>query len=204
MADANAKFSMNIYLCGVGGQGIGLLSEVLIRSCMDAGHPVKGVDTHGLAQRGGIVASQVKIGARLFTPRIPPGEADLIVSLERLEAYRGIVSMLNHGGTVVYYDTEYQPIGVRQGRDQYPGNEELAAAVATRGGHIERVFLEDLPDPRMQNTALLGRLSSLGAIPGVTAEIIENNLRAVVSPAALDANLEVFRRCSHAPAASGV
>ena len=53
---------MNIYLIGVGGQGIGLLSEVLIRAADHAGFGVTGVDTHGLAQRGGIVVSQIKIG----------------------------------------------------------------------------------------------------------------------------------------------
>lgn len=201
--DMPQDLTMNIYLCGVGGQGIGLLSEVLIRSCIEAGHPVKGVDTHGLAQRGGIVASQVKIGRRLFTPRISPGEADLVIALERLEAYRGIVNMLRDGGTAIYYDTEYQPIGVRMGREHYPSSEEVAAAVAARQGHVERVLIEDLPDPRMQNTALLGRLSSLAIIPGVSAQIIENNLRSVVSPAALEANLEVFRRASHSTAVSG-
>ena len=43
--------SVNIFLTGVGGQGIGTLAEVLVRSCLDAGHNVKAVDTHGLAQR---------------------------------------------------------------------------------------------------------------------------------------------------------
>jgi indolepyruvate ferredoxin oxidoreductase beta subunit len=203
MAPVDPNFTMNIYLCGVGGQGIGLLSEVLIRSCIEAGYPVKGVDTHGLAQRGGIVASQVKIGRRLFTPRITPGEADLIISLERLEAFRAVVNMLRPGGTVIYYDTEYQPITVRMGQSQYPENDELAAAVSARRGRLERVHVEDLPDARMQNTALLGRLSSMNVIPGVSAEIIEHNLRAVLNPAVLESNLEVFERCSLAPAEAG-
>ncbi|MCU0237509.1 MAG: 2-oxoacid:acceptor oxidoreductase family protein, partial [Acidobacteria bacterium] len=47
----------DIFVIGVGGQGIGLLSETLVRAADHAGMPVKGVDTHGLAQRGGIVAS---------------------------------------------------------------------------------------------------------------------------------------------------
>ena len=51
----NGEQSINIFLAGVGGQGIGTLAEVLVRSCLDAGHNVKAVDTHGLAQRGGIV-----------------------------------------------------------------------------------------------------------------------------------------------------
>ena len=46
--------SMNIYMAGVGGQGIGLLSDVLARACVQAGYSIRGCDTHGLAQRGGL------------------------------------------------------------------------------------------------------------------------------------------------------
>ncbi|MCH7471389.1 2-oxoacid:acceptor oxidoreductase family protein [bacterium] len=191
---------MNIYMCGVGGQGIGVLSEVMVQSCIAAGHNVKSVDTHGLAQRGGIVISHLRIGDKLFTPRIDPGEADLIIALERLEAYRGTVKMLKEGGTVVYYDAEYQPIHVRMGKSEYPDAEEVDEAVRKRGGRLERVHISDLPDPRMQNTALLGRVASLNLIPGVTGGIIEQSLRDVVKPMALEANLAVFRQTAAATA----
>lgn len=188
--------STNIYMCGVGGQGIGTLSEVLIRSCLDAGHKVKSVDTHGLAQRGGIVVSHLKIGEHLFTPRINPGEADIIIGLELLEAYRGAVGYLRQGGTVLYYDTEYQPIHVRMGRSEYPTHAQFEQVVAGKHGKLIRVLIEDLPDPRMQNIALLGRASRLGLIPGVTPGIVEDNVRAVVPKAKLDENLEVFHRAA--------
>ena len=54
--------TFNVFMIGVGGQGIGLLSEVLIRAADRAGHRVKGVDTHGLAQRGGPVISHLRLG----------------------------------------------------------------------------------------------------------------------------------------------
>jgi indolepyruvate ferredoxin oxidoreductase beta subunit len=186
----------NIFLAGVGGQGIGTLAEVLVRSCLDAGHNVKAVDTHGLAQRGGIVTSHLKIGAKLFTPRINAGEADMVIGLELLEAYRGAVNMLKPGGTVVYYDTEYQPIHVRMGRSEYPTHEQFEEVVRAKGGRLIRVSIPDLPDPRMQNIALIGRLSRLGLIPGVTPEIVEANVRAVVPKAKLEENLAVFHRAA--------
>ena len=58
--------AFNIYLIGVGGQGIGLLSEILLRAADHAGYEVKGVDTHGLAQRGGIVVSHLKFGEKVY------------------------------------------------------------------------------------------------------------------------------------------
>lgn len=190
----------NIYLCGVGGQGIGLLAEVLIQSCLSAGHRVKGVDTHGLAQRGGIVTSHIRLGEHVFSPRIPPGQADIVVGLERLEAYRAALEMLKDGGMVVYYDCEYQPIHVRMGKAQYPSVAQLEQVVRERHGRIEHVLLQ-LPDPRMQNTALLGRIAALGLIAGLTPAIVESQLSDVIPAAALDENLTVFRAASVALAA---
>lgn len=54
--------SFSIFLIGVGGQGIGLLSEIIARAVDYSGQKVLGVDTHGLAQRGGVVSSHIKIG----------------------------------------------------------------------------------------------------------------------------------------------
>jgi indolepyruvate ferredoxin oxidoreductase beta subunit len=92
----------NIYMCGVGGQGIGMLSEVLSRACLDAGHKITGCDTHGLAQRGGIVVSHLRLGDGARTPRVPDRSADLVIALERLEALRAADAMLTGNGTVIY------------------------------------------------------------------------------------------------------
>jgi indolepyruvate ferredoxin oxidoreductase, beta subunit len=187
---------LNIYLCGVGGQGIGLLAEIMLQSCLAAGYRVHGVDTHGLAQRGGIVSSHIRLGERVHAPKIAPGEADLVIALERLEAYRAVVSMLRAGGSVEYYDCEYQPIHVRMGQAHYPSALELEEAVAQRGGHLERVLLGNLPDPRMQNVALLGRLAALGLVEGLTPALIEEQLAAVLPAAVLEANLAVLRQAA--------
>lgn len=182
----------NIYMCGVGGQGIGVLSEVMIQACLAAGHQVRGVDTHGLAQRGGIVVSHLRLGEHALAPRIAPGEADLVIGLERLEAHRALLKMLRSGGALVYYDTEMQPIHVRMGKADYPSREALEEAAAQRQVRVERVHVDELPDPRMQNTAVIGRLASLEWIPLVTSQHFENALRQVLKPQALESNLKVF------------
>jgi len=186
--------AQNIYLCGVGGQGIGLLAEVLIRSCMRAGYEVKGVDTHGLAQRGGTVESHLRIGRKVFAPLVPPGAADLVVGLERLEAYRAAGRMLKRGGTVVYYDSVYQPIHVRIGMAAYPGVEDLDRLVKQKDGMVHRLLAEDLPDPRMQNAVLLGKVASLNLVEGLLPEMIEETMKDVIPPKAFQENLDVFRK----------
>ena len=104
---------MDIYLTGVGGQGIGLISEILLRSADHAGFKVKAVDTHGLAQRGGIVVSQLRIGPNVHSPLIREGKADLVIALERHEALRAAQAFLKPGGTLVYYNVVWQPLDVR-------------------------------------------------------------------------------------------
>lgn len=186
----------NVFLSGVGGQGIGLLSEVLGRACLEAGHVVHGCDTHGIAQRGGIVTSHLRLGEAAFTPRVPEGEAHLVVSLERLEALRAARGMLRQGGALVYYDAVYQPMAVRMGQAAYPDASEVDAAAKARGGAAHRVALEGLADPRMQNVALLGAVAAKGLVPGVDRALLEAALRLAVPAAALQANLEVFARAA--------
>jgi indolepyruvate ferredoxin oxidoreductase beta subunit len=164
----------NIYLCGVGGQGIGLLTETLGQACLAAGHVIHGCDTHGLAQRGGVVISHLRLGPGALTPKVPEGEAHLVIALERLEGLRAVGTHLRDGGALLYYDAVYQPIAVRMGEARYPSAADVQAAVAARNGAVHRVFVEGLADPRMQNSALMGRL------------------------AALEANLAVFRRTASA------
>ena len=185
---------LNLYLCGVGGQGIGLLTETLGQACLAAGHVIHGCDTHGLAQRGGTVISHLRLGQGVFTPRIPEGEAHVVIALERLEGLRGAQNYLRKGGALLYYDAVYQPVAVRTGQASYPDVAAIDAAVAEKNGVAHRVFVEGLADPRMQNSALMGRLAALELIPGVDVAVTEAAIRSAAPPAALDANLAVFRK----------
>jgi len=185
--------AFNIYLCGVGGQGIGILALALAQAAERAGLTVHACDTHGLAQRGGVVSSHIRLGADALTPLVPEGGADLVLALERLEALRGAAQYLKKGGKVLYYDTAYQPVSVRMGKAHYPTAEEVAVEVSGLGGEVFSVALKAIPDPRMQNSALLGRLAALKAVPGLGAEVIEEVLKEILAPAALEENLRVFR-----------
>jgi len=99
-----------IFIIGVGGQGIGVLSELLLRACDYCGYKVKSVETHGLAQRGGTVSSHLRLGTNVYSPIIMSNSADMVVSLERNEAMRGMNDQLKDNGTLVYYDTSWQPL----------------------------------------------------------------------------------------------
>ena len=162
--------SFNVYLAGVGGQGIGLLSEMIIRSADHAGFRVKGVDTHGLAQRGGKVVSQIRMGSSVFTPLIPMCQADLVVALERHEALRAVMEFAKTGGFLIFYDTVWQPLQVRLGEEAEVSVPDIEAQCRqSRVGH-HRVYEADLEDARMQNTAVLAHIAKKVLIPGISRQ----------------------------------
>jgi len=183
---------MNIYITGVGGQGIGLLSEALLRALDRAGLAVKGVDTHGLAQRGGVVVSQIRTGSGEFSPLIQPGMADLVVALERHEAYRALNGFLRKEGTLVYYDTVQQPFNVRNGSVPEITVETLHNECRRRGVTVFRVYRDDLPNPRMQNTALLKVILDQSLISELTSRHLEEAMEDLLTGEALKANLKIL------------
>jgi indolepyruvate ferredoxin oxidoreductase beta subunit len=188
---------LDIYIIGVGGQGVGLLSETLIRAADHAGLAVRGVDTHGLAQRGGMVVSHVRIGAGAHSPLIMAGHADMVLALERHEALRGLNLYLRDGGTLVYYDTVWQPLNVRLKKDKALDVAVIARECQARHVREIRVFRSGLEDPRMQNVAVLAELCQQDLVPGLDASHFESALNDLISGPVLQKNLALFRKKPH-------
>ncbi len=72
----------NVLFVGVGGQGVIVASQILGEVLLKAGFDVKRSEIHGMAQRGGSVASQVRFGTKVFSPLIKKGEGDFLVSFK--------------------------------------------------------------------------------------------------------------------------
>ena len=198
-SERNMK-AFNVYVTGVGGQGIGLLSEVLLRAANHAGHAVKGVDTHGLAQRGGVVISHLRMGTRVFSPIIREGDADLLVALERHEALRGLNRALKDGGTLVYYNTVWQPLDVRLKRAVETQDDTIRQACNARGIRLFKGYHAGLKDVRMQNMVVLAMIHKNRLIPGITQEHYQQALEDLLQGDMLRQNLNVFEEVSHGEA----
>ncbi len=72
----------NVVIAGLGGQGVVRASDILADAAFRAGYDVKKSEIHGMSQRGGSVASDVRFGDKVFSPMAPPGEADYLVVLD--------------------------------------------------------------------------------------------------------------------------
>ena len=71
----------NVVLAGLGGQGVLKASDILANAVFRAGFDVKKSEIHGMSQRGGSVSSDVRFGKKVFSPMVPPGQADYLVVL---------------------------------------------------------------------------------------------------------------------------
>ena len=111
----------NILLCGVGGQGTLLASNLIAECAMAAGFDVKKSEIHGMAQRGGSVVSHVRFGNNIASPIIRKGEADIVLSFEELEALRW-AEYLKKDGIIITNSQKILPMSVSAGSDVYPEN----------------------------------------------------------------------------------
>ncbi len=159
---------INFLLVGVGGQGILTASDILATVGLRWGYDVKKSEVHGMSQRGGAVSSHVRFGPKVYSPLIGRQNAHYLLSFELLEALRWAQYL--HPQGVVLADTEQVlPVAVSSGKAHYPDVEEARRELAARA---KRVVLfdatrlaQELGDPRVANTVLLGALAAILPIP---------------------------------------
>jgi indolepyruvate ferredoxin oxidoreductase beta subunit len=113
----------NIVLAGVGGQGLLALAAVIGTAAQSRGYSLKQSEVHGMAQRGGSVQSHLRYGDQpIYSDLIPEGSADLILSLEPMEALRYLPLLSMHGSVV----TSAAPV---KNIPDYPVEAEIRAAL---------------------------------------------------------------------------
>ena len=150
----------NVSLVGVGGQGILLASEILCRVGLLAGKDVKKSEVHGMAQRGGSVVSQVRVGERVHSPLVPLGATDVLVAFEKLEALR-FAHFLRPDGLAIVNEQEIRPVTVSTGQAVWPA--DLDARLRATFPRLQRVpaleIATGLGNVRVVNVVMIGALS---------------------------------------------
>jgi len=80
----------NTVILGTGGQGLITVLQIIAEAALSEGYDIKSSELHGLSQRGGSVEVHIRFGKKIYSPLIPQGKADLILSFETQEALRGV------------------------------------------------------------------------------------------------------------------
>ncbi|MCS7258542.1 MAG: indolepyruvate oxidoreductase subunit beta [candidate division WOR-3 bacterium] len=181
----------NILVCGVGGQGILLFTDILGEVAMNAGFDIKKSEVHGMAQRGGSVVSQLRFGPVVYSPLIPETEAHFIVALEKLEALR-YIHYLSPKGKALVDPLEIYPMSVLTGEREYPKDIIERLKRRTRYLYLVEAFktAQDLGEARAQNIVMLGVLSRFLGFPD---ELYEEAIKKYVRPKYHEINLKAFR-----------
>jgi indolepyruvate ferredoxin oxidoreductase beta subunit len=182
----------NVLIVGVGGQGVLLASEVLSETAILSGLDVKKSEVHGMSQRGGVVSSHIKFGPKVYSPIIPYGQADILISFEQAEALRAI-DWVKKDGLIATSTTRLIPPIATSGKIKYPDD-----PVADLKSKFNDVIALDadaiaikLGNPRLVNILLLGAVSRR---LDVDVETWQEAIKARVKAKFVELNLKAFAK----------
>ena len=181
----------SILIVGVGGQGIILAGKVISTGLLKSGYDVKMSEIHGMSQRGGSVTSQIRFGERAYTPLIEKGDADIILSFEKLEALR-YVEYLKEDGSMVLNDFEIPPVSTIRGDQAYPGQEifnQLKEKVETLVVLDATEIAKTNGNVKSQNIVLVGALVKM---LDLDKDIFIETMKELIPERFLEINLKSF------------
>jgi indolepyruvate ferredoxin oxidoreductase, beta subunit len=180
----------DIFLSGVGGQGILSIAAVIGEAAIESGLQMKQAEVHGMSQRGGAVQSNLRISDKpIASDLIPLGAADLILSLEPMEALR-YLPYLSRKGWVVTNATPFVNI------PNYPDLNAVLAEIEKLPNHVVLdvdAIAKEVGTVRVANMVLLGAATPFIDIP---YEKFENGIRYIFERKGADiveVNLKALR-----------
>ena len=158
--------TVSMMIVGVGGQGSLLASKLLGNLLVEEGYDVKVSEVHGMSQRGGSVVTYVRYGERVYSPVVDDGEADYIISFEKLEAARW-AHRLKPDGKIIVNTQQIDPMPVITGAAAYP--EDILDTLKQQNVFVDAIdalkLANEAGSSKTVNIVLMGRLAKYFAIP---------------------------------------
>lgn len=191
------KNPINLIITGVGGQGNILISRLLGETFIDEGYTVTIGETYGATQRGGSVASHVRISREKipYSPVTPKGKASIILGLEPSESLR-MLTAYGHGGT--YVVTNSRPVyslEVAVGEADYPDWGTILGCLAQLSKRAWTInasqFALGLGNPLLTNIVMTGALIGTGLLP-LERSKVERQLKLTFKDEKQALNLKAF------------
>ena len=180
----------DVVICGVGGQGAILASDILGRAAVTEGRAVQAAETHGMAQRGGSVENHVRIGSA-YGSLIPNRGADLMIALEPVEAIR-YAHLMKPEGIILMNTEPVYPFTVTTGKAKYPDISKMIEALS-KSFDVKAFNATEAAgkagNRQTTNVVMIGAASHY--IPLAEQTFIDC-IRVLVPPKFLDANLAAF------------
>jgi indolepyruvate ferredoxin oxidoreductase beta subunit len=185
----------NIVLAGVGGQGTILAAEILGVAAVKDNLNVRVSEIHGMAQRGGAVTSNVRIGEKVSSPSVLEGQADVLLGFEPLETVRNLKSA-SEKTLVIMSDEQIPPTELAAKNAEYPSMDAILKKINRFTMRVIIVETEKLAKQAgsilTRNIVLLGVLAATNSLP-IRTESLKDALRELVPAKHMEMNLEAFR-----------
>lgn len=195
------KGKTNIILTGVGGQGIITAAKILGKAAVNADVNVFVSEVHGMAQRGGSVICTVRMG-NVSGPLLASGTADIILSMEPIEALR-YIKYSNLETKIITDVTPVIPFTVSVGMEEYPDIEDVFKELEAYSKlyKIDALKLaEEAGNAITKNIVMLGALSATNLLPLKTDVLLKTILQTVpdeyekVNKEAFERGVKAFRK----------
>ena len=177
-----ATAGQQVLVSGLGGQGVLFATSLVLEAARAKGMEAIASETHGMAQRGGSVVSHIKLGSFL-SPLVRSGSADLLLSLQREEAFRNL-HFIKPGGTVV---VNAPGLTGEQAEVEKQLEEREIRLVVSDATEIAR----SAGTPRAGNVAMLGVACSQGVLP-LSADELRRAIETLARGPRKESNLKVF------------
>jgi indolepyruvate ferredoxin oxidoreductase beta subunit len=185
---------LNIIIAGVGGQGVVLMSEVLGNAAVRDGFKVRGSEVLGMAQRGGSVFSNIRLGEEVYAPLTTDGRCDILVAVEPTEALRNI-QYLNKDSIVIMNTRKVIPATVSMGKSTYPEMDQILEKLKKATQHVITMDATDIAEKagnrQTANVVMLGAAFGCGKIP-IKLETLKGVIAERVPARAVDVNMKAF------------
>ncbi len=186
----------NVIITGVGGQGNVLASRLLGRMLTRRGLNVTIGETFGASQRGGSVMSHLRISENgAWSPQIPAHKANVVVSLEPVEALRVLAAYGNPSTEVIWNTRPVYPVSVISGDARYPGRDQLSKALGELCARHYPLNATDealtFGNPIFGNIIMIGALSAVTELP-VLREDFAAAIAETFPPDKVGINLRAF------------
>jgi indolepyruvate ferredoxin oxidoreductase beta subunit len=192
------KDPVNLIITGVGGQGNILMSRLIGETLVGDGRFVTIGEIYGLSQRGGSVASHMRIARdEMYSPLTPIGCADVILGLEPLESLRMATRFGYHDTVVVSNTRPIYPLSAAIGEAEYPTLEEIKQSlgrISKRAWFIRASDIAiELGAPLLTNIVMTGALVAMDLLP-LRKDMLEEQLRMNFKKEKLALNMKAFQK----------
>jgi indolepyruvate ferredoxin oxidoreductase beta subunit len=188
--------NFDMVLAGVGGQGIVFAGQIIMNAALKQGYRVYGFEEHGMARRGGAVASHIRFGEEIYTPLVPLGEGKLLASFEPSEALRHLY-FIGTDATIILNTRSVIPVSVSTGKGSYPDIKEIIDVLGKRFNKVHSFdatsLAKEAGNPIAMNVVMLGAICA-SKVTTLPKKVLREGIESRSPSYSRDINIAAFEK----------